>query len=291
YEQVTKSEGIYGEKPLRWTYETFLGRLALEGVIKRPWFSAAYGRWADCSCSRKEVEAFIERFEIDTDEFLHSVDSFANFNDFFSRELKDTARPLAEGENTVSFPADGRHLFVPNLSEAGSIYAKGQHFDLVSLLGDGVLANQFEGGSALVSRLCPTDYHRFHFPLAGTSSEPALINGPLYSVNPIALSRSLGFIWKNKRRVTVLDQSLVGRYLFLEIGATNVGSIVDTAPENLPVDRGDEKGYFRFGGSMVIVLFPESSFEPSPDLAEHSRQGVELYAKAKDKAGMVLTKK
>ena len=148
-----------------------------------------------------------------------------------------------------------------------------------------------ERGSALVSRLCPTDYHRFHFPLAGTPCEPALINGPLYSVNPIALSRSLGFIWKNKRRVTVLDQSLVGRYLFLEIGATNVGSIVDTAPENLPVDRGDEKGYFRFGGSMVIVLFPESSFEPSPDLAEHSRQGVELYAKAKDKAGMVLTKK
>ncbi|MEM6280461.1 MAG: phosphatidylserine decarboxylase, partial [Verrucomicrobiota bacterium] len=137
YEQVTKSEGIYGEKPLRWTYETFLGRLALEGVIKRPWFSAAYGRWADCSCSRKEVEAFIERFEIDPDEFLHSVDSFANFNDFFSRELKDTARPLAEGESTVSFPADGRHLFVPNLSESGPIYAKGQHFDLVSLLGDG----------------------------------------------------------------------------------------------------------------------------------------------------------
>ncbi|MEM6278386.1 MAG: phosphatidylserine decarboxylase, partial [Verrucomicrobiota bacterium] len=120
YERAQKKEGIYGEKPLRWAYETALGRIALEGVIKRPWFSALYGKWADCSCSRKEIESFVEQFELEPDEFEASLDSFSTFNEFFYRKLKPEARPLAPETDAVSFPADGRHLFVPNISEAGS---------------------------------------------------------------------------------------------------------------------------------------------------------------------------
>ncbi|MEM6916784.1 MAG: phosphatidylserine decarboxylase, partial [Verrucomicrobiota bacterium] len=115
--------------------------------------------------------------------------------------------------------------------------------------------------------------------------EPRLLNGALYSVNPIALSRSLAYLWQNKRRVTVIRNSPVGDYLFLEIGATNVGSIVDTAGKGSPVERGDEKGYFRFGGSMVLLIFPESSIRPADDLSDHSARGIELYAKVGDSAG------
>ncbi|MEM1443552.1 MAG: phosphatidylserine decarboxylase [Verrucomicrobiota bacterium] len=288
YEQALKKEGIYGEKPLRWTYETALGRLVLEGVVKRPWFSRHYGKWADCGCSKKEVEPFIERFGLDPEEFAVPADSFSTFNEFFSRELKPEARPLAPNPDAVSFPADGRHLFIPNLSEAGHIWAKGQRFDLPGFLGDKDLAEKFSHGSALISRLCPTDYHRFHFPLDGIPRKPHLINGALYSVNPIALSRSLGYLWQNKRRITTVAESPVGEYLFLEIGATNVGSIVDTSAPNASVARGDEKGYFRFGGSMVMVLFPESSIRPAEDLAKYSAQGIELYGKVGDVAGSVL---
>ncbi|MDF1823088.1 MAG: phosphatidylserine decarboxylase [Verrucomicrobiales bacterium] len=289
YDQTLKTESIYGEKPLRWAYETRIGKIALEGIIKHRWFSGLYGKWADCSCSRKEILPFIERFGLDPDTFLHPLESLTTFNEFFHRELKPASRPLARGGNTLSFPADGRHLFIPDLSRSQAIWAKGQQFDLARLLNDSDLSTRFADGSALISRLCPTDYHRFHFPLGGTPAAPHGINGSLYSVNPLALSRSLSYLWENKRRITPVRDSPVGDYLFLEIGATNVGNIVDTSEADKPVERGDEKGYFRFGGSMVIMIFPKGRIKPAPDLIEQSRQGIELYARVRDKAGTVET--
>lgn len=285
YEQRLKTESIYGGKPLRWAYGTTLGRLCLEAVIKRRWFSSLYGRWADCGCSRSEVTAFIERFELDPDEFADPPGTFKTFNEFFHRRLKPAARPLPTSKNAVIFPADGRHFLVPDLSKEQAIYAKGQRFDLLELLGDKELAARFENGTAILSRLCPTDYHRFHFPLDGKGSTPRLINGALYSVNPIALAGSLARIWQNKRRVTVVTDSPVGDYLFLEIGATNVGTIVDTVAPESEIERGDEKGYFRFGGSMVITIFPEGAFVPADDLAKQAADGIELYARFGDTMG------
>lgn len=285
YEQELKPEGIYGEKPLRFAYETAIGRLCLEAVIKRRWFSTAYGKWADCRCSAREILPFVKRFGLDPGEFLEAPESYRTFNDFFSRKLRPEARPVSPGKTDISFPADGRHLWIPDLAGSGTIYAKGQRFDLPALLGDAGLAREFASGSALISRLCPTDYHRFHFPLEGTPKEPSVLNGPLYSVNPIALARTLSYLWQNKRQLTVIDDSPVGRYLFLEIGATNVGSIVNTHPPRQKALRGTEKGTFRFGGSMVILVFPPDSFEPDDDLANQSADGVELYARVGDRAG------
>lgn len=287
YEQQLKTEATYGEKPLRWTYGTSLGGLALEAIIKRRWFSSLYGKWADCGCSKSEVAVFIERFGLDPEEFADPPESFATFNEFFHRKLKPEARPLSDSENAVLFPADGRHLLVPDLSQAQTIYAKGQRFDLPELLGDIDLADRFKNGSAILSRLCPTDYHRYHFPLAGKSRTPRLINGVLYSVNPIALAGSLARIWQNKRRITMVSDSPVGDFLFLEIGATNVGTIVDTTEPETQVERGDEKGYFRFGGSMVITIFPEGRIIPTADLAEQSANGIELYARFGDEMASI----
>jgi phosphatidylserine decarboxylase len=286
YAGVLCSEAIYGEKPLRWTYETALGRLCLEGIIKRRWFSRLYGRWADSRGSTKEIAPFLIRFGVDPGEFLDPVESFRTFNEFFFRRLRPEARPLAPGPHTVLFPADGRHLLVPDLSASSTIFAKGRRFDLTTLLGDEGLATAFHGGSAVISRLCPTDYHRFHFPLEGESGEPRLINGSLYSVNPIALARSLRYLYENKRRITEVRHPVIGRYLFLEIGATNVGGIVDTATPG-PVGKGDEKGYFRFGGSMVMTLFTAGSFVADEDLVVQSAAGVELYARMGDRMGSI----
>jgi len=286
YENRLRSEAIFGEKPLRWAYETALGRLCLEGVIKRRWFSRLYGRWADTRHSAREIAPFLARFGVDPDEFLDSPESFRSFNEFFSRRLRPEARPLAPGPDTVVFPANGRHLLVPDLSRHSTIYAKDRCFDLSTFLGDAALAEQFAGGSAILSRLCPTDYHRFHFPLDGQCGLPRLINGSLYSVNPIALARSLRFLHENKRRVTEIQNPRIGKYLFLEIGATNVGSIVDTAAVG-PVLRGEEKGYFRFGGSMVATLFLPGTLHPAEDLAGQSADGIELYARMGDRMGTI----
>lgn len=286
YSESLHSEGIYGEKPLRWAYETTIGRICLDAVIRRKWFSQLYGRWADCGCSRKEVATFIERFEVDASEFLDPPETFQTFNEFFFRKLKAEARPIDPDSDSVIFPADGRHFLIPNLSDATTLYAKGQRFDLATLLGEKKLADEFAGGTAVLSRLCPTDYHRYHFPLAGTPEEGRLINGSLFSVNPIALSRRLSYITENKRQITRVNDSPAGGFLFLEIGATNVGSIVGTSTAGVQINKGDEKGYFRFGGSMVITIFPEGRFVPAPDLATQSKAGIELYARIGDKMGI-----
>ncbi len=287
YAGKLKPEGIYGEKPLRWAYETGLGRFCLEAAIKQRWFSGLYGKWADCGCSAKEILPFIERFGLDTGEFLEAPETYQTFNEFFYRRLKPEARPISNDKSQACFPADGRQLVIPDLSISSTIYAKNQRFDLVSLLGDESLARQFAEGTAVISRLCPTDYHRFHFPLGGTAGEPHLINGPLYSVNPIALARHLSYLWQNKRRITRVTDSAAGEYLFLEIGATNVGGIVDSIDGNTRVAGGDEKGYFKFGGSMVITLFQKGRFTPAADLLEQSSNGVELYARFGDLMGTV----
>lgn len=287
YAGELKPEGIYGEKPLRWAYETGLGRFCLEAAIKQRWFSGLYGKWADCGCSAKEVLPFIEHFGLDTDEFLNATESYQTFNEFFFRRLRPEARPVADEPGNACFPADGRQLVIRDLSEATAIYAKNQKFELSALLGDASLAERFSNGTAVISRLCPTDYHRFHYPLAGSPGGPRLINGPLYSVNPIALARNISYLWQNKRRITQISDSAAGDYLFLEIGATNVGSIVDTSNHKSPVATGEEKGYFKFGGSMVMTLFQAGRFSPAADLIEQSANGVELYTRFGDFMGKV----
>lgn len=287
YAGELKPEAIYGENPLRWAYETGLGRFCLEAAIKQRWFSGVYGKWADCGCSAKEVLPFIERFGLNTGEFLNAPESYETFNEFFFRRLRPEARPVADEPGNACFPADGRQLVIRDLSEATAIYAKNQKFKLSALLGDTSLAERFSNGTAVISRLCPTDYHRFHYPLAGRPGEPRLINGPLYSVNPIALAQNISYLWQNKRRITQISDSAAGDYLFLEIGATNVGSIVDTSKHSSLVATGEEKGYFKFGGSMVMTLFQAGRFSPASDLVKHSANGVELYTRFGDFMGTV----
>jgi phosphatidylserine decarboxylase len=274
-----REEAIYGESSLRWAYENALGRLALESVVKRAFFSRLYGWLMDRPGSRKKIEPFIGQYGLDPAEFADPVSSFGCFNEFFVRRLKPEARPIDADKNAIVFPADGRHLGFPDVSAAEGIYAKGQRLSLETLLDDKNLAERYRRGSLVISRLCPVDYHRFHFPAAGMPSDPKLINGPLYSVNPIALRRRIDILGENKRIITRFQSERVGEVLLLEIGATNVGSIVQTAPPGDRVEKGAEKGYFAFGGSMTMILFEPDRVTLADDLVEQSRKGRELYAR------------
>jgi phosphatidylserine decarboxylase len=178
---------------------------------------------------------------------------------------------------------------VADLSEHDGLWAKGQKFNLSRLLGSKQIAERYEGGAALISRLCPTDYHRYHFPCEGDAGNSELLNGFLYSVNPIALRQRVAYLWENKRSLTVLRSQPFGSVALLEIGATCVGSMVQTF---LPgsVKKGTEKGYFRFGGSMTMMLFERDRVIFSPDLLEHGAQGREVYARAGDGCGNACKK-
>lgn len=279
-----ETESVYGEGFLRWAYGNPLGRLTVQLAVKRAWFSRWYGWRMDRPASRAKVEPFIEEYGLDASEFAEPVDSFGSFNEFFYRQLKPQARPVDPDPDVAVFPADGRHLAVPQIDAAETFYIKGQRFDLPSFLNDAQLAAEFRGGAMLISRLCPVDYHRYHFPVAGQAGAPVTINGHLRSVSPLALRRDLAILWENKRVRTVIESPVCGKVIVMEIGATCVGAIHSTF-EPGRVEKGQEKGYFSFGGSCVVTLFQRGCIEFNPDLLEHSARATEVYGKVGERVG------
>jgi phosphatidylserine decarboxylase len=283
--RLIETEQVYGEKWLRWTYGSASGRLALWLVARRALLSRYYGWKMGQRASAARILPFIVDYNLDVDEFAKSAFVFKNFNEFFSRALKPGARPVAAGERVAVLPADGRHLAFQDVDAVGGFYAKGQRFDLAAFLGDAALAAEFAGGAMLISRLCPVDYHRFHFPVDGTPGEPRLINGWLYSVSPVALRRNLAYLWENKRMVTLVDSPGFGRVAMVEIGATMVGSIVQTFVPGRAVAKGEEKGLFAFGGSCVVTLFAKNRIRLDADLLEQSGRQLEVYARMGERLG------
>ena len=279
YDRTTKDEKIFGERWLRFAYGNPLGLLSVWLVAKRSLFSWHYGRKMNDRRSDMLIYKFIADYDIKASEFAKSAFEFKTFNEFFHRALKAESRPIAPGDDVAVFPADGRHLAFPNVNKAEGFYVKGAKFTVEELLGDSKLAAQFVGGSMLISRLCPSDYHRFHFPVAGIPSEPRLVKGSLYSVNPIALRRNINYLVRNKRYVTLIESKAFGTVAMLEVGATNVGSIVEGFVPGRPVGKGDEKGMFAFGGSCVITLFARKRIEFDQDIAEQSARFMETYAR------------
>ena len=137
----------------------------------------------------------------------------------------------------------------------------------------------------LISRLCPVDYHRFHFPCEGDVKSTRLIDGTLSSVSPFALRKNLSIFWQNKRYLTVLENRKFGSCLQLMIGATCVGSVHWTSQVGRHYQKGDEQGYFSFGGSCVTTLFPRNTIRFDTDITDNSCKGIETYAKVGDRLG------
>ncbi len=285
YKKSLETEQIYGERWLRFAYENPIGRGFVQLLARRKLFSAYYGWRMNRAYSGQLVIPFIVKYDLDVDEFARSAFEFKTFNEFFWRGLKPAARPIAPGERVAVLPADGRHLVFPNVDAAEGFYVKGAKFTLAELLGDAALAEQFAGGAMLISRLCPVDYHRFHFPVAGVPAEPRLINGWLYSVSPVALRRNIRYLVENKRVITLLRAPGFGTVAMIEVGATNVGTIKQTHVADRAVAKGEEKGVFKFGGSCVITLFERGRIRFDADLVQQSAQHVETYARMGDRLG------
>ncbi len=270
-------EQVYGEGFLRWVYGNPLGKIALWGLVKRGIFSNWYGWRMDLEGSAKKIRPFVEEYGLDEGDFEKEVGEFGSFNEFFFRKLRDGVRPIAETE--VVLPADGRHLGFGRLGDEQRVFVKGQRWEVGELLGSPELGERYSGGSLLLSRLCPVDYHRFHFPCDGVPGEARLVKGPLFSVSPIALRKKLSYLWENKRMVTELVTENLGTVMCVEVGATCVGSIEQTFEPGVRVKKGDEKGYFAFGGSSTILVFEPGVVEFERDLLEAGEEGVEIYAK------------
>jgi phosphatidylserine decarboxylase len=285
YKKSMETEQVYGEGWLRFAYENPVGRGLVWLLARRRLFSAYYGWRMNRRYSAQQVIPFIVKYDLDVDEFARSAFDFKTFNEFFWRGLKPEARPIAGDERVAVLPADGRHLAFPDVDAAEGFYVKGAKFTLGELFGDQALADKFAGGAMLISRLCPVDYHRFHFPVAGVPGEPRLINGWLYSVSPVALRKNIRYLVENKRVVTLVESPGFGTVAMIEVGATNVGSIKQTHVAGRPVAKGEEKGLFKFGGSCVITVFQRDRIKFDADFVKQSAECIETYARMGDRLG------
>lgn len=238
--------------------------------------------------SIKEIPKFIDLFkdQLNLSETKYPLDHFKTFNEFFIRELKPGARPIAfiDRDDNAVCGADSRLMAFKNVEESTRIWIKGRRFSIKGLLGNDVSATPFIGGALVIFRLAPQDYHRFHLPVSGTVERFVPIPGSLYTVNPIAVSSLCDVFTENKRVVSIISTAAFGKVAFVAIGATMVGSITFTREEGDYVQKGEEFGYFSFGGSTVICVFEKDVIKLDDDLLDNSMRSLETLVRV----GMTL---
>ncbi|MCC7265699.1 MAG: phosphatidylserine decarboxylase [Candidatus Latescibacteria bacterium] len=268
-------ESIPGGRYLRWFYRTRSGFLYFSAIMNHALPCQLYGRWQASRWSQGKIAAFVERHHIDLDEVELPLEQYPCFNDFFTRRLKPEARPFAADPELLCAPADGKVLVYPRLDQHAALPVKGALVSAARLLGSAAAAAPYCGGAALVVRLAPYDYHRFHFPDQGRAEPACLLPGQFHSVNPIALERVPQIFARNQRALTFFDAEHFGRIAYVEVGAFLVASIVQTYQPG-PVVRGQEKGYFQFGGSTLVLLFEPGRVAFDEDLVRDSAAGLEV---------------
>jgi phosphatidylserine decarboxylase len=276
---VAFEERVYGGAVIDWAYNSGLGRqIVLSPTFQRA-LSRVVGRYQEHPVSKRAIEGFVQSYGIDMSEFESPTQGFQSFNDFFIRKLRPNARPFPEESTSLGAPAEGRLSVFHIDSPATVLTIKGKALSIERLLSSHRLAHDVMGGYAFVFRLCPVDYHRFHFPDAGIAGESKLIRGKLHSVNPASLNAVPEVFLENERRLCEFKSENFGRLLLLEVGAMCVGKIHQTYVPGKRVERGSEKGFFAFGGSTTIMVSHPGKVQPHADLLEKTAQGLECLVR------------
>lgn len=273
-------EKVYGGAFVERCYSTGAGRFLTDRLLASASLSRFYGALQSARFSSGKVPRFIRDFSIPMEEYEEKA--FTSFNDFFIRKFRGAARPFAVDARLPAF-AEGRYLAFEKVEDSLRFPLKGARVTATELLGNTEDSKAFEGGPLLIARLCPVDYHRFHFPDDGIVEKTYRVPGRFHSVNPVALKGIEGVFRINERQVTILSTQNFGRVAYIEVGALMVGRIVQSHPAAIagsgPFKRGEEKGYFLFGASTVILLGTPGSFVPDPDLVLRTKEETESFVR------------
>ncbi len=279
----TQFETPPAEKLLKFLYENPFGKKTILTLAKRKFISKRYGKQMDKPSSTKKIKKFVSSLGINMAESQKAISEFTSFNDFFYRKLKPETRPIGEG--FVS-PGDGRLLAFENVSDVHKFFVKGREFTLKEFLNDEKLAEEHKNDSLLILRLAPNDYHRYHFPFSGIASETTPIKGDYFSVSPYALASNFAKVFcENKREYCILSTKEKGKIVIAPVGATMVGGIIETYTPNITVEKGQEMGYFAFGGSTIVLLVNKNKIDIDSDILENTKNKIETYVKMGETIG------
>jgi len=268
-------------------------------IVPKRVLTVALGRLSNIrggALTHAAIRRFIARYKVNMAEAANpAVESYASFNDFFTRALRNGARPLSDSPWIC--PVDGA------ISQCGAItrdrifQAKGHDYTTQALVGgDAELARQFEDGAFATLYLSPKDYHRIHMPCSGRLTRMIHVPGELFSVNP-ATARGIPGLFARNERVVCVFESGRGPFVLALVGATIVGSMAtvwhglvnpprpgvirdwDYSKENIVLERGAEMGRFLLG-STVVMLFPRNTlrFDPTWGAGKAVRLGESMAA-------------
>ncbi|OQN95619.1 hypothetical protein B0A48_18218 [Cryoendolithus antarcticus] len=272
---------VYVRLGIRLLYKGLKSRRMEKDKIRKLLRSLSFkqGRKYDDPASASQIPGFINFHQLNMGEVLEPIKNFRNFNEFFYRKLKPDARPCSAPENShiIVSPADCRSVVFNRMDEAQRIWVKGREFSVERLLGSAYPedAKRYHGGSLGIFRLAPQDYHRFHIPVDGVMGKPKLIDGEYYTVNPMAIRSALDVYGENIRVVVPIDTVSHRRVMVICVGAMMVGSTVITREPGDNVRRGEELGYFKFGGSTILLLCEPGVMQYDADLASNSAGALE----------------
>lgn len=277
-------EKVYGDKAVKWLYNSSLGKL-ISPIAASSMVSKFYGALQSSKLSQRKIKPFIENFHIDMEDYepqegysFEDGPGYRDFNHFFIRRFKYGKRSFPREPTYLGAPSEARYFAYEKIDEDEKIPVKGSFLTPKALIDNEKWNETFKDGPLLLARLCPVDYHRFHFPDKGRVIDEFTNHGELHSVNPIALKKRPDIFCRNERVVTIIETECFGKMAYIEIGATMVGKIVQNY-EGPYFKRGQEKGYFLFGGSTVVLIGEKGKWVPDSDLIDYTKKGMETYLK------------
>ena len=268
---------------LHFLYHNAFGRLLLKLFSSR-FLSRVVGAYMNSRLSAGRAKRCMAAYGVDASEL--EKDSFRSFNEFFTRKKKPEFLSVDPDPSSLPSPADSRVTAV-RLKDGNAFPVKGAPYTASDLLNDPEEAEAYKNGWAFVFRLAPSDYHRYVYPDGGCEISRAFIPGVLHTVSPVATD-ILPVFHRNCREKTALRTDHFGIVEYVEVGAMMVGKIVNAPREDGErFERGEEKGYFAFGGSTIVLLVPEGAAEPDGDILRNSEQGNETYVRLGERVAHV----
>jgi len=282
---VLKKEVVEREKFLLFLYgNSLLGQFA-RFVLTKKWFNLLCGFYFNSFLSRSKIKLFIKKYNLKMEEFEIPVGGYRTFNQFFIRRLKQGVCITDSNPNLIASPCDGKAFVIDSIGKSESFSIKDRTFYLEKFMNSGKQADFYENGILMIFRLAPYDYHRFHFPCDCFPSSRKVIKGVYNTVNPIAYKADVHPLVENERRSIILKTQQLSDVAMVAVGALCVGKIVLTCKSNVSYKKGDEVGYFEFGGSTVVLIFKQGIFCPDEKILKHSKDGFETAVRAGEPVG------
>lgn len=280
--QTGEIKEIKEAKTTLFLYGNVFGRCIAKGLATK-FSSNLVGFCLNSKLSKGVIKKFIRNNQINMTDYTEA--NYESFNDFFIRKINADKRPIDLSKKAFISPSDAK-LIVYKINQKHLFKIKNSYYSVKDLINDD-LAKEYDGGYALIFRLCVDDYHRYCYLDSGAKEVNHFIKGELHPVRPVVLNH-YNIYKRNTREWTLLHTDNFGDIVQVEVGAMNVGKIVNHHQE-CHFKKGEEKGYFMFGGSTIVLLVKNNIVKINPAILKNSKENIETIVKYGETIGQKIS--